>query len=111
MDSRRNQRDEAAFTNFLGVKRVFEKLCFRDRSFWTVGLTERDDAAFTNLLGLKRVFEKLCFCDRSVWTVGLTEEIKLRFQISPGDEITGISESIKCPMQSSVVAIQSEDHR
>ena len=44
---------------------VFEKLRFRDRLVWTVGL---------------RVEIKLRFRDGLVWTVGLRVEIKLRFR-------------------------------
>ena len=50
------------------MKRVKEKLNFRDGLVWTVGLT---------------VETKLRFREGLVWTVGLTVEIKLRFQIPP----------------------------
>ena len=53
------------FSNFSGLKSVFEKLRFRDGLVWTVGLT---------------VEIKLRFRDGLVWTVGLTVEIKLRFR-------------------------------
>ena len=66
MDGRPNRRNKDAFSNSSGLKSVFEKLRFRDRSVWTVGLT---------------VEIKLRCRDRSVWTVGLTVGIKMRFQI------------------------------
>ena len=60
-----------AFSNSSGLKRVFEKLRFRDGLLWTVSLTvEIKPDAFTNPSGV-------------VWTVGLTVKIKLRFQIYP----------------------------
>ena len=68
VDGRPNRRNKDAFSNSSGLKSVFEKLRFRDRSVWTVGLT---------------VEIKLRCRDRSVWTVGLTLEIKLGFQIPP----------------------------
>ena len=57
---------QAAFSNFFGLKRVFEKLRFHDRLMWMVGLTVINKAAFSNSPGLQSVFEKLCFRDRLV---------------------------------------------
>ena len=63
-DFRPHESVKLAFSNCSGLKRVFEKLRFRDGLVWTVGLT---------------VEIKLRFRDRLLWTVGLTVEIKLRF--------------------------------
>ena len=37
-----------AFSDFSGLKNVFEKLCFPDISMWKVGLTTRKKAVFLN---------------------------------------------------------------
>ena len=50
-----HENAKPAFSNFSGLKSVFEKFCFRDRLVWTVGLT---------------VEIKLRFRDGLVWTVG-----------------------------------------
>jgi len=39
VDGRPNRRNKTAFSNFSGLKSVFEKLRFRDGLVWTVGLT------------------------------------------------------------------------
>jgi len=36
---RPHENAKLAFSNCSGLKNVFEKLCFRDRLVWTVGLT------------------------------------------------------------------------
>ena len=63
------ENEKPAFSNFSGLKSVFEKLRLRDGLVWTVGLT---------------VETKLRFLNGLVWMVGLTVEIKLRFRTSPG---------------------------
>ena len=83
------------------MKSVNEKLRFRDRLVWTVGLTVEIKLRFRDVLvwtvdltvEIKLCFRdvlvwtvdltveiKLCFRDGLVWTVGLTVEIKLRFR-------------------------------
>ena len=37
-----------AFSNYSGLKSVFEKLCFRDGLVWTVRLTAEIKSMFTN---------------------------------------------------------------
>ena len=39
MDGRPNRRNKGAFSNFSGLKCVFEKLCSSDGLVWTVCLT------------------------------------------------------------------------
>jgi len=39
VDGRPNRRNKTAFSNFSGLKSVFEKLRFRAGLVWTVGLT------------------------------------------------------------------------
>ena len=68
MDGRPSRRNKATFSNSTGLKRVFEKLHFRDRLVWTVGLTVEKKATFSNSSGLKNVFKKLRFRDGLVWT-------------------------------------------
>ena len=63
MDSRRNRRNKAAFSNSFGFRVVL--LC-------TVSLTVEIKAAFSNSFGFRDVL---------LWTVNLTVQIKLRFQI------------------------------
>ena len=46
MDVRPYHRNKAAFSNFSGLKSVFEKLCFRDGLVWTVGLTVETKLCF-----------------------------------------------------------------
>ena len=40
MDGRPKRRKKKTFSNFSGLKSVFEKLRFRDGLVWTVGSTE-----------------------------------------------------------------------
>ena len=80
------EKEKPAFSNFSGLKSVFETLRYRDGLVWTVGLTVeiklryRDELVWT--VGLT-VEIKLRYRDGLVWTVGLTVEIKLRFQTPP----------------------------
>ena len=83
MEGRPNRRNEAAVSNFSGLKSVFEKLRFRDGLVWTVGLTVEIKLRFQISPVCGAFSKKLRFRDGLVWRVGLTVEMKLRFQISP----------------------------
>ena len=54
-----NTKTKGRFSNPSVLKRVLEKLRFREGLVWTVGLTKEI---------------KLCFRDVLVWTVGLTKK-------------------------------------
>jgi len=56
---------------------------------------ENKKPAFLNSSGLKSFCEKLRFRDGLVWMVGLTVEIKLRFQISPGNVDASAADSFE----------------
>ena len=48
---RPHENAKTSFSNSSGLKSVFEKLCFRDRLVWTVGLTEETKLRFQNFSG------------------------------------------------------------
>ena len=52
MDGRANRRNKAAFSNSFDLKRVFEKLRFRDGFVCTVDLTIETQLRFQNSSGV-----------------------------------------------------------
>ena len=72
-----NENAKLGFSNFPGLNSVFEKLRFRDRFVWTVGLTaEIKLSAFSNCSGVAWMgpYNGVIFCSSLFFVISLLQE-------------------------------------